>query len=337
MEEKQWKAWLKANKPKVKCVLYKGWTKTSTHKCVCGYKWKAQPLSIYTRRGNKGCPLCSKLEGKEKQRLVKAKEYKLHISKLDLKLIDPYKTALSKSKHQCLRCNHKFMVKPNDVKNLGLTSKSNRCPNCKKRKLVDLYTKPDSFYIKAIQRHKKVQVLEVLKVQVKCKCVKCNLIFNANKSDLLKGSGCPDCGFRLQQINTYKHKQYKLGKRLIRVQGYESFALDYLLNLGIKPSQIVTDMDIKCPIIKMQDNSKYYPDIYIKSLNKIVEVKSEYTLGVNKPILFYRVQFKGNQTKRAGFKFELLVFDYKGNKMKMPKNWLNLNFREFKKQFRELN
>jgi len=55
---------------------------------------------------------------------------------------------------------------------------------------------------------------------------------------------------------------------------------------------------------------KYYPDIFLKSENKIIEVKSEYT---------YRAGYTINMRKKKacldlGLSFEFWIYDEKGNK-----------------------
>lgn len=50
--------------------------------------------------------------------------------------------------------------------------------------------------------------------------------------------------------------------------------------------------------------SRYYPDIYIKSENRIIEVKSEYTYKQNKLIN----DLKKDACKLTGLNFDFMVF-----------------------------
>ena len=52
----------------------------------------------------------------------------------------------------------------------------------------------------------------------------------------------------------------------------------------------------------------YYPDIYIKSLNKIIEVKSTWTYKMYKE----KNIAKWNATINSGYEFEVWVFNNKG-------------------------
>jgi hypothetical protein len=78
----------------------------------------------------------------------------------------------------------------------------------------------------------------------------------------------------------------------------------------------VKEINNKIGIIYYNHNNKkcrYYSDFYIKSDNKIYEVKSIWTYRANieKNIL------KMNRCIELGFKFEFLIFDYKGNLLKI--------------------
>ena len=83
----------------------------------------------------------------------------------------------------------------------------------------------------------------------------------------------------------YKMKEYTFPSgKLVKVQGYEPYALDWLLNNHHLEEDIKTGIEV--PRIRYHDANKkvhiYYPDIYIVSKNLIVEVKSIYTLVDNK-------------------------------------------------------
>jgi hypothetical protein len=94
------------------------------------------------------------------------------------------------------------------------------------------------------------------------------------------------------------------------VQGYEPFALQKLLNLGYNESQIITERS-KVPKIIYEYNeiiSRYYVDIYIPSENKVIEIKSNWTLNIDKD----KIYCKGNACKSNGYIFVLWVFDPKG-------------------------
>ena len=78
-------------------------------------------------------------------------------------------------------------------------------------------------------------------------------------------------------------------------------------------TDIITDRkNIPRISYKIEDKQKYYfPDIYIKSLNKIIEVKSTWTYTCNED----NIKEKANATKINGYEYEIWVYDKNGNKI----------------------
>jgi len=79
----------------------------------------------------------------------------------------------------------------------------------------------------------------------------------------------------------YKNFVFPSGK-VVRIQGYENFAIRDLLNDGVPEEAIITGKKL-IPVIpyKFEGNNRlYYPDIYIPSKNLIIEVKSLYTFHI---------------------------------------------------------
>jgi hypothetical protein len=79
----------------------------------------------------------------------------------------------------------------------------------------------------------------------------------------------------------YKEFIFPSGK-IVKTQGYENIVLDELINQYEESDIFVGPIEIRNQIGKIKykfDNKlrSYYPDIYIKSINMIIEVKSEYT------------------------------------------------------------
>lgn len=115
-------------------------------------------------------------------------------------------------------------------------------------------------------------------------------------------------------IFSYKLKEYKLPSgKVVKVQGYENFALDILLKKYNEDEISITYADIKEEIgtinYLLESQSKIYlPDIYIKTYNKIIEVKSKYT---------YLIEESKNIVKKEtcismGIDFEFWIIDKKG-------------------------
>jgi hypothetical protein len=118
-----------------------------------------------------------------------------------------------------------------------------------------------------------------------------------------------------QLQNSFKRKSFIFpsGKEIF-VQGYEPFALNRLLfEEQIHEMDILTDRS-QVPSISWTDsNGKlhiYYVDIFIPTQNRCIEVKSTWTY--NQP----NVQEKQEATLRLGYKYEIWVFDEKGELIK---------------------
>lgn len=110
---------------------------------------------------------------------------------------------------------------------------------------------------------------------------------------------------------SYQYKNYKLPSgKIIKIQGYESFALDLLLK-KYNEKDIIIDVSKMPKITYTVDNKehRYYPDIYIKSVSKFIEVKSKYTYNVTKKINLIKKEAVLNN----GYLFEFYIFDKKGN------------------------
>lgn len=107
---------------------------------------------------------------------------------------------------------------------------------------------------------------------------------------------------------SYKEYKTPTGK-IIKVQGFEPYALDELYKL-YSEDDIITDRKL-VPKIEYTDNDikKYYfPDIYIKSINKIIEVKSTWTFKTNEE----KCKLKGKACIDKSYLFELWIYDKRG-------------------------
>jgi len=122
-----------------------------------------------------------------------------------------------------------------------------------------------------------------------------------------------------KSLNTsYKKKIFVFPSgRIEKIQGYEGFALNELLDTGyIEDEIIVSSKEIESHtgtiwyLDSERKKRKYYPDIYLIRDNKIIEVKSKYTYETNISI---------NKAKKQacldlGISFEFWVYDSKGEK-----------------------
>lgn len=129
-----------------------------------------------------------------------------------------------------------------------------------------------------------------------------------------------------QQKSSFCLKSYMLNNNEIFVQGYEPYCLDDLINdENIEESDILSGFKSVPSVTYVDPNDnkqrKYFPDIYIKSQNKVIEVKSIYTLAIDPEI----IKAKLKACKDFGFEVELRVYDKDGNcVMKLDENLLDI-------------
>lgn len=116
-----------------------------------------------------------------------------------------------------------------------------------------------------------------------------------------------------QNKGGYKLREYIFpGGTKINYQGYEHYALNMLLfEEKIKEDDIVMARTLVPTIWYYDSNNikrRHFVDIYIKSQNKCIEVKSTWTYKKH----YDKVIAKQEQAKKDGFLYEILVYDNKG-------------------------
>lgn len=132
----------------------------------------------------------------------------------------------------------------------------------------------------------------------------------------MKKYGVPSPMQTIKGMNTarnasFKLKSYRLPSgKLVMVQGYEPAALNILLCTYTENDLLIVNTEIENrigPILYEHDGKikRYYPDIYIISENKIIEVKSKYT---------YLKDLEINNLKMKacidrGFSFEFMIIE----------------------------
>ena len=115
-----------------------------------------------------------------------------------------------------------------------------------------------------------------------------------------------------EKQNAYKILDYVLSSgKILKYQGYEKYALDMLLKDDVNEDDIETSRK-NVPELWYHDSEdikrRHFVDIFIKSLNKCIEVKSTWTLKKH----YDKVFAKQKQAKEDGYLYEILVFDNKG-------------------------
>lgn len=118
---------------------------------------------------------------------------------------------------------------------------------------------------------------------------------------------CPEL-FRKMQRKAFSTKSYTLPSgKVILLQGYENKCMDrYLIEEKYSEDDVVM-AKMSIPYYFEGKKHKYYPDIYIKSENKIVEVKSDWTYNRE----YEKNVAKWKATVEAGYETYVEVYDSK--------------------------
>ena len=106
---------------------------------------------------------------------------------------------------------------------------------------------------------------------------------------------------------SYRLKEFILPSgRIVELQGYEPQVLKYLLENGYEED----DFSWEIPSFPYRDNDRdrvYQPDLFLKSKNLIIEVKSQYTYDKGKWINYVKRQ----AVIDSKFDFVFIIWDQK--------------------------
>ncbi len=179
------------------------------------------------------------------------------------------------------------------------------------------------------------------KTKIKHKCTKCGYERHISPDFMKRLNKCTNCSPK------NKVQEILLKGKVFLINGYEGMALKTLLR-KYKVGDVATFLSGEVPIIKYRykgKNRRYYPDLFVKSENGLVEVKSLATLGL-KPFpldkrsdseRFYENAEKAKAVVQSQYKFKLMVFNKDGTRMRVPSKWYNLTFSQMKREMGLLN
>lgn len=111
----------------------------------------------------------------------------------------------------------------------------------------------------------------------------------------------------------YKFKVYTVNNKKYNFQGYEDYVFfEMLLKQYSLCDILLTNSEIrnytdKISYISNDKEHVYFPDFYIKSENKIIEVKSEYTYNKDLEVNM----LKKEACESLGLKFDFVIIDHK--------------------------
>jgi hypothetical protein len=111
------------------------------------------------------------------------------------------------------------------------------------------------------------------------------------------------------EASSYKFRDYMMPSgSIVKLQGYEDIALDELVQLYEEEDIIIGRSNV--PTIDYYINDikhVYFPDFFIKTENKIIEIKSEWTIQLKRG----NIEEKALATIKAGYKYEIWVYNDK--------------------------
>lgn len=108
---------------------------------------------------------------------------------------------------------------------------------------------------------------------------------------------------------SFAFKDYMLPSgNLIKYQGYENLALDELVQIYEEEDIAIGRSNVPTIDYYIGDEKHvYFPDFFIKSENKIIEVKSQWTIQLRRA----NVEEKTLATIKAGYKYEIWIYSDK--------------------------
>jgi hypothetical protein len=114
----------------------------------------------------------------------------------------------------------------------------------------------------------------------------------------------------IQKSYQFKIYRFPCGNET-KVQGYENFALDILVKEGFTYNDIlILRKDVPEVWYNFEGKRcRYFVDIYIPKLNKMIEVKSVWTINLHKE----KINAKADRCRELGYDYEFWVFDNKKN------------------------
>ena len=264
-----------------------------TFNCICGTQF-SKTLCRIVENGGLFCKDCTTANKKVKTIKTNNKKYNADYAKQNKQVM----------KQHIIKLQQKYNVinisQLDDVKNKK--KESSRLKYNTEYPLQHIDVKEKREQTNLIRYNVKNQFqLESIKKQIKTT--------NLEKYDVEYPSQNQNIQEKIQKT-AKKYKEYVMPSGNIRkVQGYEPFALDILMQI-YSENQIKTDRkDVPRITYTINQKNKYYfPDIYIPDENTIIEVKSTWTYKCKTDNI--------NQKKDAciaqGYNYEIWCFNSKG-------------------------
>lgn len=292
-----------------------------------------------------GCIRCG-VDSMTQKRTLTSADYKKQLLDQGIAItpLQKYKDRSTPIQHKCV-CSRTWLIAPKDL--LSKSRKNKVCPSCVEEQGSGKGQARKLSYETIVSRLKEVhnntiqlrgQYLGVSRVH-RLRCLTCLHSWRTALTNVLNSSqsGCPACANkeRRRKIGkSFQFKEFSVAGTTFKVQGYEKQGIEWILrnHPSIKPSDIEVETGGNVPTFRYKVGRRsrmYFPDIFLPKLNRVVEIKSTYTLGLTTGKHWKKNQAKAKAVLGAGYKFTLLVLDSKGFKLfTLPKEWYSMSRKE---------
>lgn len=286
-----------------------------------------------------GCSAC----GRDKTRL----SHEGHVAKVlevhgkTLRVVGQYVDSHTKIDYECPE-HGIFSAQPNNV-----TSNESGCKKCYTDSLrgvtrvgyiANPTRKTHAAYVTEAERFN-VRPLEpyvTALTKILHECSKGH-VWPTTPNQILSGYGCPLC-----DRSQYRRRCIQVGDRNVLVQGHEGAAVSILLGEGVRAGDLAFTLSEGRPTFRYKLNRRqhtYVPDVFVRSVNMVIEVKSHITLGLYDDAIFKRVCAKARSVVKAGYAFRLMLVHRKRD-IKLDRDWFlkpqSAALRAFKEKTKEI-
>lgn len=170
-------------------------------------------------------------------------------------------------------------------------------------------TNTEKYCVKHVMQNKNIKE-KLLKTISESSFYKFDRINKSKETNFLKYGGW-FCSTAECQDKKYQTKDFIFPSgKVVKVQGYEPKCINDLLNQGHSEKDIIVgNLDIEKYIGKIlyigldKKEHRYYPDIYVPSLNLVIEVKSLYTLSQD-----FEINNKKSAILESGLNYALKIY-----------------------------
>lgn len=255
-----------------------------------------------------------------------------------LRLVGEYKNARTPITVRCIKCSYQWV----NTTPYHLASGYTGCPSCNGRIPVTRERVQQRLDACTNSTCKIEEDFTTWRAKVRVSCTVCNTTTTALIGSLLKrrekGMGCQHCSRKLQERamtnrGLHRFKNVVIKGKSLQLMGYEPQAINWILkNRLARLSDIVTGVSNVPRLLYTLGRRQHYhyPDMWIPSQNRLVEVKSRYTF-VGTQRNFKMAQAKCRAAQNAGYVYTLLLMNADGRRKRLPDNWWSMRYNEIQR------